>query len=431
MIITTLSEKLSIGLKDADEVWIATAMISDKGLEFLNAAISPETKRTYMIGIDLPTSVSVLKKILSNLSSGKSAAKIGKPEHGIFHPKLYLIGKDQLLTAYLGSANLTEGGLSNNTELSIEITDQIQCNAILLWFKELYEQGYPLNAENIAIYEDYILAHPPVLGSRGAIKLKRTNPSKDVLNDINFSDRFFRKEDHLAFRPSNWKNKGHMANRERHDASIRFMELHDILYPQFKAHGLTGLYPNQKPHITSMTYHHDNSQKNIDAMWLSYGKSPQEIKEYHALFPKTQRKNEENDLQSFINHARLQIRIELREIGIWILFGKNNKGSMFDRGYFLDSMKKEKYRSDFYILLKMLPSEYWIRVNGLSRDVSAFSNPDNLYQFCNADDPENYFIIGRDYMISDDEMSATHLAVTTLKEFKRLFPIYQMMRHRI
>ena len=58
-------------------------------------------------------------------------------------------------------------------------------------------------------------------------------------------------------------------------------------------------------------------------MWLSYGKSKEEIKWYHSLFHSPMKiDNEEDDLQSFINHARLQIRIELKSIGIWILFGK-------------------------------------------------------------------------------------------------------------
>jgi len=431
MVVSTLSENLYTNLKQAKEIWIATGMVSDKGFHFLNSLVQPSTIRNFLIGVDLPTSIEVLKEIFSNLVPSLYSAKIGRSDLGIFHPKLYLIKKDAEYIAYVGSANLTDGGLNTNTELSVEITDQEQCFRLLEWFEHHFKNAYPLTAENIALYERFMSSNPAPVWPTKELKLEKNKLNIDIFEGIDFSTRFFRRGDHFAFRQDNWKNKSLEANAERENARKRFLELHEAIYPRFSSFGLEDLYPNQKNHIISMTYHHDNSQKNIDAMWLSYGKSPEEIKEYHTYFPKTKGVTDENDLQSFINHARLQIRIELREIGIWILFGKNNRGSMFDRDYFSKNMKNDdRYKNDFFILMKNLPEEYWIEINGQSKNISEFNDPESLYQFCRKDDPENYFIIGRDYQITDEQMSESRLPETTLVEFKRLLPLYKFMRHR-
>lgn len=170
------------------------------------------------------------------------------------------------------------------------------------------------------------------------------------------------------------------------------------------------------------------TSQELNAMWLSYGKSPDEIKEYHKLFPAIG-KNDEDDLQSFINHARLQIRIELKSIGIWILFGKKNGGSAFDRHYFKTRMQELGYRNDFYNMIKELPPEYWIIVSQNKKYINEFKSTESLHEFCKKDNEKYYFIIGRDYQITDDEMSEATLPETVLNEFIRLYPIYEKMRH--
>ena len=405
MIVNTLGDALSEHLPLAEEVWIASALVTLQGFNFANELLRNNSNRTILIGIDLSTPVEVLKTIQTYIQPGRFSAKIGMSSNGIFHPKFFLIRKKDGYIAFIGSANLTMKALYNNTELTIAINDQEQCLKLKTWFEQQYTKGYSLTQENIKIYESYRLNQPaeePL--SSVALNLKMSDES--LLGDMNFEDRYFSRDHHLAFRKELWQNRSESANKERFSAQEQFLGLHENIYLHFEKYGLTDLHPNKSNHIVSMYYHHDTSQKSIDAMWLSYGKSQDEIKEYHKLFTKNRYHDHENDLQSFINHARLQIRIELTSIGIWILFGKNNGGGIFDRDDFLKQMQHRDYRSEFFRLIKSLPDQYWIRVNKVVKQITTFLTADDLHIFCKTDNRQEYFIIGRDYQIYDHEMSS-------------------------
>ena len=433
MVVTRTSERLSVLLSTSTEVWIATALISEEGLTNIQSWISPLAVQHYLVGIDMGTPPAVLKLLLTKTSSTKVQARIAYPGQGIFHPKLYLIKKDGMLSALVGSCNLTKAGLFENVELQVEIVDQEHCQQLLSWFNEQYSHGYQLSEENIHAYErEYEPGAIDSGGSRRKLAFKKTLPDIEPLSHIDFSDRFFDRTDHLAFRKELWLDTSPVANRERYKARERFLELHELIYPRFDDYKLADLYPNIANHIVSNYYHtEDRIRQKLDAMWLSYGKSQEEVQNYHRQFPTLERRwtDRENDYQSFMNHARIQVRIELEEIGIWILFGKNNNGSLFDRGHFRNQMEFPAYRQRFFNELQALPSPYWISINGDHKDVSVFSDPSKLHSFCKKDHPNTYFIIGRDYKITDPEMSKDKLPKTTLLEFQRLMPLYKMMRH--
>jgi len=93
-------------------------------------------------------------------------------------------------------------------------------------------------------------------------------------------------------------------------------------------------------------------------------------------------------------------------------------------------MRVKEYRDKFFQLIKSLPKEYFIAVGGESKFCYTFNSSDELHDFSKKDHIQKYFIIGRDYEISNDEMSEKNLPIETLKVFKLLFPFYEMMRHR-
>lgn len=127
----------------------------------------------------------------------------------------------------------------------------------------------------------------------------------------------------------------------------------------------------------------------------------------------------------------MQIRIDVRNIEIWLLFAKENEGGLFDRELSKGQMRDRNFRDRFYQLIKSLPSEYFISVGGESEFCNKFNSLEELHDFTRKDNIQMYFIIGRDYAIEDDEMSETNLPNEMLKVFKLLFPFYETMRHRI
>jgi HKD family nuclease len=435
MIITNIESHLLATIEDAEEIWIAVALINEGGYQKIQAVLR-DTKQHYLIGVDLPTAPSVLYQIKEHLRPGSFEARLAKYRE-VFHPKVYIAKKAGRLQAIVGSANLTEAGLRGNHEICYMVTDQEQCRELIQWFQGFYNRAYPLTPENIAEYDRHY--NPDDQGSSSGSGTGRplnfTRPSEDELffDNLDLSGYFFGKEDYLAFRQNLQPDKRAPANRERKAVWDKFRDLHRIIFPQFQTYGIGALdHHRRDENIVSHYSHADGyTSQYLNAMWLSYGKNRDEISEYQSLFtPLGNQGNHERDRQSFINHARLQVRIEVHSLGIWILFAKNN-GSDFDRGHFRDQMNIPQYRQSFLESLRALPEPYWIRVNNVRHPVSFFVNSDQLLDFTRADRPEEYFTIGRDYEITDRALLQTQLAITVLEEFRRLFPLYGMMRHRL
>ena len=438
MIITNLEAHLIPALSDAEEIWIAIALLSDSGYQKIQNVLQNNPHHPpqhYLIGVDLPTAPSALWSIQRQLSPGRLQARLAKyPE--VFHAKVYITRKNGALTAIAGSANLTDPGLNRNHEISYLITHQEHCQQLLQWFQRLYVKAYPLDETNITEYERTYTPGDERTGSNLPIRSPQfTKPSVDELffENIDLSGQFFGKNDYLAFRQNRQADRRPAANRERKAVWDKFLDLHNIIFPQFTAYNIQALDHHRRgENIVSHYSHADGyTSQYLNAMWLSYGKNRNEIQQYQDLF-KTDRneRDSERDRQSFINHARLQIRIEVHSLGIWTLFAKNN-GSEFDRKHFRDQMTDEQYRLTFFQNLHTLPTSYWIRVNDIPHPITYFNTPDQLRDYTKTDRSEEYFIIGRDYRIDDPDLQRTQLPRTVLQEFQRLFPLYDMMRHRI
>jgi HKD family nuclease len=431
MINSKLIHSLSSALREAEEVWIAVALIKDSAFELFQNEINETCIQHHLVGIDLPTPSSVLRTMQSKQQIGLFDCAIYKSDFN-FHPKVYLIKSEEKYIAFIGSSNLTDGGLVNNVELNYKVTNQEDCLSILKWFNSLYNDGYPLTDENIDEYENKFTAineiEEQVKQKRKAIVLKKPKASISPLEAIDFTDRYFKKEHHLAFRRDLWFSDNEEAIAERELAKNRCIELHQNIFPRFKDYGIQVLEPNpMSDHLISTIRQIDpTNPRKINAMWLSYGKNEREIKEYQKLVGPDQKAK-----QTFIHHARLQIRIDIKNIGIWLLFAKENDGGLFDREFFKGQMRDKTFRDKFYQMLKLLGNEYFISVGGESEFCFKFNSPEQLHDFCRKDNNQMYFIIGRNYEITDKEMSKINLPNETLRVFKLLFPYYELMRHRI
>lgn len=431
MIAEKLKTDIELLLPDAEHLWVAVALVKESAFDFLQTNLKTDCIQHFLVGIDLPTPPSALRKLQSKLEKGVFECAIYKSSFN-FHPKVYVIKTAETYTAFIGSSNLTDGGFENNIELNYKITNQEDCLSILNWFNSLFKEGYPLNDENIGAYESQFETvkdiEEQIKRTRKNIKLKKPNNTTHQLDDIDFSDRYFKKEHHLACRKELHYSDSECAIAERELAKARCIELHDTIFPLFKDYGIGILQPNPMPdHLISMIRQIDPTKpRAINAMWLSYGKNEKEIKEYQKLVGPDQKAK-----QTFIHHARLQIRIDDKNIGIWLLFAKENEGGLFDREFFKSQMRNRDYRENFFKMVKSLPNDYFISVGDSSQYLHLFDTAEELHEFCKKDHIQKYFIIGKDYKITDDEMSETNLPTETLKVFKLLFPFYEMMRHRI
>lgn len=154
-IVTKLSDPLLADLKAADEIWVAVALMSFDGLNFILNNLKPYCRQNYLIGLDLPTDPKALKKL--NELQLKSDLKVQLyTEKDCFHPKVYITKKKNSYSAFVGSANCTNGGLFNNVELTTHTSDQDICGQLVKWFEKYYKIGKPLTTTFIEQYQaDY------------------------------------------------------------------------------------------------------------------------------------------------------------------------------------------------------------------------------------------------------------------------------------
>jgi HKD family nuclease len=109
----------------ANEIFICVAFIKESGvreiLDNIKKALNNGSKLTFFAGLDFYlTEPNALKTIYALSKQYRTANLYLCEERGVtFHPKLYFSIFDKKASLLIGSANLTNGGLIKNNELSI------------------------------------------------------------------------------------------------------------------------------------------------------------------------------------------------------------------------------------------------------------------------------------------------------------------------
>ncbi len=119
-------DKIGRELAHANEVLICTAFLKSSGLKHIRTSLNRALKRgariTFIAGTDFYlTEPQALWDIFHLLSENKKQNKlyICNQARSTFHPKVYFWRSSGTATVLVGSANLTDGGLRANHELSI------------------------------------------------------------------------------------------------------------------------------------------------------------------------------------------------------------------------------------------------------------------------------------------------------------------------
>lgn len=409
-----IKQSLSNELLISKSVWIASAMISQSGWSFLQSKIPNSTTQTFLIGIDLATDPKVFESILAQTDIN---ARVYETKY-TFHPKVYLIQKeDDTFTAFIGSSNTTNWGLEKNVEMNFQIHDQKECRKLFDWFDGLYSEGYFITQNFVDDYKAKFVS--------ASIKAKEINRDANEIktNLKKGSGQFFSRNHHAVFNKKYHEIENENLKAIRKDVGKKLKELHESIYSQFKANGITDLHcHHSKREIVSRYFFNNYSGFYINAMWLHYGKSLPQLQAYSSSDKSF------NKPDSFINNVRMQVIIHGDSLGIWLVLGRNN-GSRIDREYFRNQMKSPSIQKKFYDAFKKLGNEYWIDVPN-APDVKDIKSPTELWKETQKEKLEDYFIIGCDINWLDKRLSTNNLSTTVLEEFKKLYPLYEIMRHK-
>lgn len=124
---------LSSSIKQAEEVKIAVAFMSQRGLDMIGDALDHCLQSggyfEMLVGLDMHvTDPQALQDIydLSRRSSNVTVFCHASPRSDvIYHPKLYLLKAERQVSIIIGSSNLTQGGLKRNIEANLAIQAEI------------------------------------------------------------------------------------------------------------------------------------------------------------------------------------------------------------------------------------------------------------------------------------------------------------------
>lgn len=408
-----IKSQLETELQNASSVWIASAMISYSGWDFIQKAIPPTATQFYLIGIDLATEPMVFETILSMPDIN---ARIYESQF-TFHPKVYLIKKhDGEYTAFIGSSNTTKWGLEKNVEMNFQIHDQSECHKLLSWFNGLYADGYIITDDFL---NDYKIRFVKTNVKAKEIEKEAEEVKKEISKN---KGQFFSRNHHEIFNEKFHRVNSLDLQRIRKEVRDKFRDLHFEIYPQFSAYGLTDLHcHHQSREIVSRHFFNKYSGNYIDAMWLHYGKSKQQLQKYAS------ENKSINKPDSFINNIRIQIIILEDSLGIWLVLARNY-GSKIDRNHFRKQMTNPKIRKDFFEAIKKLGIDYWLNIS--KTPLNKLTTPDELWKETQKETIDEYFIIGCYINWLDKRLSTDNISNTVLEEFKKLYPLYEIMRHK-
>lgn len=420
----TIASKLSIEFskisKRVTKCYIAVGMITDHMLDFAIRQMEFCTDCHILCGVHMATTPSVMRKLQVQTNSNK--IKSGVYTKRFFHSKLYLFQIGHEWVAFVGSGNFTDGGWQGNEELFVKITNQKSCTALYEKFNIWAVATEPITDNFIDLYSQnyFSNAHLEKEKNKNTNALIDKLHSKFNIDNVDFTDQFFKKEDVLAFKPGKTHLDTPEILSERKLMSNKLHLLNTLLAPKIPS--AWDVVPHYKPeHIVSnieTRHHHDD---NVRSLWVGYGRGEPQLKKYDKYAGS-------NNTPLFF--MRMQVIASYDKVGVWLMPGKNNAGQI-DRESFANKMNDAIYSQKFYELLTGLGNPYWIEVSNDPQPVTVFTKREELEEYVSKDNwRKDYFIIGRDYEFGDDLLNTNNIVETCLSNFVKYRPIYKLIRDK-
>lgn len=102
---------------------------------------------------------------------------------------------------------------------------------------------------------------------------------------------------------------------------------------------------------------------------------------------------------------------------------------MKDRNHLKQQLEDQGFKYAFFDAFKKLGKGYWINASA-SVGEADINNANELAELISKSRAEDYFIIGRNINHLDPSLSDIHIADTVMEAFKKLYKLYEMIRHR-
>lgn len=133
--------------ESADEIRLAVAYFSHSDL--IDRWLQKKMRLSFVVALQPPTSPDLLRRLLhAGLESRFYDSR--------FHSKLYLFyHSSQPFAALVGSANFTSGGLLNNIETNVFLTESSQLDELVQQFKSIWDGAASLSPPDVERYQQF------------------------------------------------------------------------------------------------------------------------------------------------------------------------------------------------------------------------------------------------------------------------------------
>lgn len=158
---------LSSAIEESQDIRVAVAFMSQRGLEMLqqsiDIALDAGARLEFLVGLDMdvtdPTALNNLHRLSQANERVALYCYIAPRPSAIYHPKLYLMRNNMAATCIIGSSNLTEGGLRKNLEVNVLIEGNMDDEPIAEAYTtytslKFHPKGVVPDDEFLSIYAD-------------------------------------------------------------------------------------------------------------------------------------------------------------------------------------------------------------------------------------------------------------------------------------
>lgn len=395
---------------------IAVGMITSEKFEFFMRGLPPDAQVSIICGVHMPTPPGLMQRMKELIDEGRISAKVYAEK--FFHPKLYLFEVQDGWIAFVGSGNFTNGGWQANKELFVKVTDNSVIEQLNGSFDDWYAVAKPIDDRFLALYAQSFRENAANYTQQKANIDRLIDAINDNFNidNVNFIDQFFSREDHEAFAPGKTHLDTPEILAEREMVRQRLYDLNDLLKPVLpKEWDIHEHYETEHIVASPLTQrHHD---MNVKGLWVAYGRDRSALKKY-------------GEDATPLTYMRMQVIVGYDKIGVWLMPGKSG-GGWVDREHLLGQLENETFRTQFCDLLMSLGNDYFIDIGGKKRMLREFRDKQALYEALLEDNWRYYyFTIGKDYKLGSADTLKTRFVDTVKRDFGRMSSLYEMIRDK-
>ncbi|VWC78692.1 hypothetical protein BLA39750_01038 [Burkholderia lata] len=221
-------------------------------LKTLEKSLSRGMTARFAIGLSFHLTEPALLRTLFRLSKAHPVELYLSYTEETFHPKVYAFADSGRSTVFVGSANLTAGGLSTNYEASVRVddTDGTLVNEVAAFFDELIEGEVVLPATKERI-DDYARQFTVQSAWRDMARKRADKISREAISDLSLLayqlEEMKRDESESGFTAQRANRARYVAEAKarilelaalRRPAANAFLPMYEGLYRRFHSGGL-------------------------------------------------------------------------------------------------------------------------------------------------------------------------------------------------